>query len=105
MNEQLLLSATRQHELTETAEKANHLKDEFLTTTLSHELRTPLTSFALPELNCPPELDGLRVLVVDDEADTCELLQVILEGCGARVKTASSAAAALEAVAEEVFEF
>ncbi|MDQ3255734.1 MAG: ATP-binding protein [Acidobacteriota bacterium] len=60
--------------------------------------------FKLPELECPPELTGLRVLVVDDDADTCELLQVILEGCGAQVKTASSAAAALEAVAEEVFD-
>jgi len=60
--------------------------------------------FKLPELECPPELNGLRVLVVDDEADTCEMLQFILEGCGAQVKTASSAAAALEAVAEEVFD-
>jgi CheY-like chemotaxis protein/anti-sigma regulatory factor (Ser/Thr protein kinase) len=60
--------------------------------------------FKLPELECPPELIGLRVLVVDDEADTCELLQTILEGCGAQVKTASSAAAALEAVVGEVFD-
>ncbi|MCA1601660.1 MAG: response regulator, partial [Acidobacteria bacterium] len=60
--------------------------------------------FKLPEFECPPELNGLRVLVVDDEADTCELLQVILEGCGAQVKTARSAAAALEAVADEVFD-
>ena len=60
--------------------------------------------FKLSELECPPELLGLRVLVVDDEADTCELLQVILEGCGAQVKTASSAAAALEEVKEEVFD-
>ena len=60
--------------------------------------------FKPPGVECPPELNGLRVLVVDDEADTCELLQFILEGCGARVKTASSAAAALEAVAEEVFD-
>jgi signal transduction histidine kinase/ActR/RegA family two-component response regulator len=58
----------------------------------------------LPELECPPELNGLRVLVVDDDTDTCELLQVILEGCGAQVKTACSAAAALEAVVEEVFD-
>ncbi|HYN24414.1 MAG TPA: ATP-binding protein [Pyrinomonadaceae bacterium] len=60
--------------------------------------------FKLPEFDCPPELNGLRVLVVDDEADTCELLQVILEGCGAQVKTASSAAATLEAIAEEAFD-
>jgi PAS domain S-box-containing protein len=60
--------------------------------------------FKLPGFECPPELTGLRVLVVDDEAETCELLQFILEGCGAQVKTASSAAAALEAVAEEAFD-
>ena len=42
MNERLLLSRTRQHELTEIAECAGRLKDEFLAT-LSHELRTPLT--------------------------------------------------------------
>jgi PAS domain S-box-containing protein len=65
---------------------------------------TQQPEFKLPEFECPPELNGLRVLVVDDEAETCELLQFILEGCGARVKTASSAAAALEAVAEEVFD-
>ncbi|MCA1606868.1 MAG: PAS domain-containing protein, partial [Acidobacteria bacterium] len=32
MNEQLLLSSTWQHELTETAERANQVKDEFLAT-------------------------------------------------------------------------
>jgi len=63
-----------------------------------------LPEFKLSELECPPELNGLRVLVVDDDVDTCELLQFILEGCGAQVKTASSAAAALEAVAEEMFD-
>lgn len=60
--------------------------------------------FKQSEFKCPPELDGLRVLVVDDEADTCDLLQVILEGCGAQVKTATSAAAALEAIAAELFD-
>ena len=60
--------------------------------------------FKPPGFECPPELNGLRVLVVDDEADTRELLQFILEGCGTQVKTAGSAAAALEAIAEEVFD-
>ncbi|HZG54779.1 MAG TPA: ATP-binding protein [Pyrinomonadaceae bacterium] len=63
-----------------------------------------LPELKLPELDCPPELTDLRVLVVDDEADTCELLQAILESCGAQVKTANSAAAALEAVKQEVFD-
>jgi signal transduction histidine kinase/FixJ family two-component response regulator len=60
--------------------------------------------FKLPELDCPPELNGLRVLVVDDEADASELLQIILQGCGAQVMTKSSAAAALEALASEAFD-
>jgi PAS domain S-box-containing protein len=71
---------------------------------VSHTESAQQPEFKQPELDCPPELNGLRVLVVDDEAETCELLQFILEGCGAQVKTASSAAAALAAVAEEVFD-
>jgi CheY-like chemotaxis protein len=56
------------------------------------------------ELECPPQLQDLRVLVVDDEADTYELVQFILESCGAQVKTASSVATAREALQEEVFD-
>ncbi len=41
-------------------------------------------------------LDGLRVLVVDDEADARELFASILDGAGATVLTASSAQDALE---------
>jgi PAS domain S-box-containing protein len=44
----------------------------------------------------PPVLTGLRVLVVDDEADTRALLRVMLEQCGSQVKTAASAAEALK---------
>jgi signal transduction histidine kinase/CheY-like chemotaxis protein len=43
-------------------------------------------------LDCPPQLRGLRVLIVDDEEDTRELLQAILERCGVQVETAGSAA-------------
>jgi CheY-like chemotaxis protein len=44
---------------------------------------------------CPPSLDGLRILIVDDEADARELLQAILEECGAKVAAAGSASEGL----------
>lgn len=43
-----------------------------------------------------PSLAGVRVLVVDDEADARDLLTRILEHCGAKVSLASSAAEALQ---------
>ena len=43
-------------------------------------------------------LGGLRVLVVDDDLDTLEMLKVILHNRGADVHTASSAREALEAL-------
>ncbi len=58
----------------------------------------------VPEVDCKPQLDGLRVLVVDDEAETLELLQFILAGCGAHVQTAKSAAAALAAISAQTFD-
>jgi CheY-like chemotaxis protein len=61
-------------------------------------------AFASTEFDFPPQLEGVRVLVVDDEAETLEMLQFILEGCGARVRLASSAAAALEALGREAFD-
>jgi signal transduction histidine kinase/CheY-like chemotaxis protein len=47
-------------------------------------------------LACPPQIEGLRVLVVDDEPDARELLRSILEQCRADVTTAGSAAEALD---------
>jgi signal transduction histidine kinase/CHASE3 domain sensor protein/CheY-like chemotaxis protein len=44
-------------------------------------------------------LDGALALVVDDDADTRQLLKHILESHGAAVKTAASAAEALEMIA------
>jgi signal transduction histidine kinase len=46
-------------------------------------------------------LDGIRVLVVDDEVDARELFGSILDSAGAGVVTAASAAAALRILAEE----
>ena len=44
---------------------------------------------------CPPEINGLHVLVVDDDADGRELLAEILIECGTRVSVAGSAAEAI----------
>jgi PAS domain S-box-containing protein len=43
-------------------------------------------------------LEGLHVLIVDDEPDTCEMLKTMLEGNAAKVTTAMSAREALAAI-------
>ncbi len=48
-----------------------------------------------------PSLEGLRVLVVDDEADARESLTVVLEQCGAVVTAVASAREALGALAHQ----
>jgi CheY-like chemotaxis protein/nitrogen-specific signal transduction histidine kinase len=45
-----------------------------------------------------PSLAGITVLAVDDEPDAAQLVKRLLESCGARVVTASSAAEALDLV-------
>ncbi len=45
-----------------------------------------------------PRLQGLRVLVVDDDQDTCETVGVVLERAGAEVRTCLSASQALTAM-------
>ncbi|HEX8688431.1 MAG TPA: PAS domain-containing protein [Pyrinomonadaceae bacterium] len=45
-----------------------------------------------------PSLEGVKVLAVDDEADARKLVTEILERCGARVRTASSAGEAFESL-------
>jgi signal transduction histidine kinase len=60
--------------------------------------RRPLTSPSHLEIDCPRELAGLRVLVVDDEADTREMMRAVLEQCKIEVITAASASEALEVV-------
>lgn len=43
-------------------------------------------------------LDGVRILVVDDEADSRELVKAILMGCGSDVNCCESAAQAMKAI-------
>jgi signal transduction histidine kinase/CheY-like chemotaxis protein len=47
-------------------------------------------------MEAAPHLDGIRVLVVDDERDARELISASLSACGADVASAASAAEALE---------
>ena len=51
-----------------------------------------------------PALKGIRVLVVDDEADARELMRAILAQCGAEVTVAAAAQAALEALEQAPFD-
>ena len=46
-------------------------------------------------LTCPPELEGLRVLLVEDEPDAREMLVAVLTQCRAEVRAVSNAAHAL----------
>jgi signal transduction histidine kinase/ActR/RegA family two-component response regulator len=53
--------------------------------------------------NSPSEarpLDGLRVLVVDDESDAREILSTMFRQCGAQVNTAATSGEALEVLSE-----
>jgi PAS domain S-box-containing protein len=56
----------------------------------------PAARDTLPSFDCVDRLDGVRVLVVDDEPDTREMLKAGLGQCGAVVTAARSAAEAIE---------
>jgi CheY-like chemotaxis protein len=58
--------------------------------------RHPVTENSV--LECPLELKGLQVLVVDDDEDARALMSTVLEDCGAKVQVVGSAAEALEAL-------
>jgi PAS domain S-box-containing protein len=53
------------------------------------------------KFGCPPELQGLRILLVDDEVDSRSVLQIVLESCNATVTTAASSDEALQAFIKE----
>jgi len=49
-------------------------------------------------IECPPRLDGVCVLVVDDDSDTRQMLKAVLSECQAHVITAASTAEAIEEI-------
>jgi PleD family two-component response regulator len=58
--------------------------------------RWSFSASVVEDVKYPPELAGLRVLVVDDEADARDLVKEVLERGGAVVTLAATAAGALE---------
>jgi CheY-like chemotaxis protein len=61
----------------------------------------PRSDRQAPMVEAVPRLDGLRVLAVDDEPDSLNLLRSALEAAGAVVSTAPSALAALDSIREQ----
>jgi signal transduction histidine kinase/CheY-like chemotaxis protein len=56
------------------------------------------------ELAGPRRLEGISVLVVDDDQDSLELLRVLLEEAGAKVTAVTSARSALEGAERRAFD-
>lgn len=71
---------------------------------ISDNLAASDTSQVLPivasnlTLDNSPRLEGIRILVVDDEADIRKLLAIVFAECGAKVTAVDSAAAAIKAL-------
>ncbi len=63
----------------------------------TNQLQPPTIGEDLAPLDNPPKLDGLRVLVVDDEADTRKWISTVLQECGAEVIAVGSTGEALAA--------
>jgi len=66
---------------------------------VSAPARPPETQPPTAAKGTVPRLDGLRVLVVDDDPDTCQVLEAILRWDGAEVRVCQSAAETLATLA------
>jgi signal transduction histidine kinase/CheY-like chemotaxis protein len=64
----------------------------------------PAARDTLPLYECADRLDGYKLLVVDDEPDTREMLRLGLAHCGADVTVVGSAREALEAMAARAYD-
>ncbi|HUG04133.1 MAG TPA: ATP-binding protein, partial [Steroidobacteraceae bacterium] len=79
LNEQLVVSSIRQHELAEEARDANHAKSRFLAT-MSHEIRTPLNGvIGMVDVLHQTSLRGYQVEMVDLIRDSAYSLLSIID--------------------------
>src|SRR5471032_1760323 len=113
VNERLVVGTIRAQTMTEEAEQANHLKDEFLAT-VSHELRTPLNAILgwarmLGAKQLPPDRaeKGIATIernaaalahIIDDLLDVSRIVAGTLQLTPQPVDLAAVAQAALDAV-------
>jgi PAS domain S-box-containing protein len=63
---------------------------------ISSERVHPQAGWSEISLECPPEVSGLKILAVDDDPDTCDMIRTALEQCGGVVQTATSADAGFD---------
>ncbi|MBF2009477.1 MAG: PAS domain S-box protein [Chlorogloeopsis fritschii C42_A2020_084] len=59
------------------------------------QIQPPTIAEDVAPLDNPPKLDGLRLLIVDDEADTRKWISTVLQECGAEVIAVGSTGEAL----------
>jgi PAS domain S-box-containing protein len=112
-NEHLIVGTLRAQTMTEVADEANHLKDEFLAT-VSHELRTPLNAIVgwariLGGKASPPDLAGRGIAaiernawalahIIDDLLDVSRIATGTLQMAAQPVDLAAVAQTALDTV-------
>jgi CheY-like chemotaxis protein len=70
----------------------------------SAETAYPRAVDYLSQIESVSRLDGIRILAVDDEPDTSELLRTMIEKSGGKVTIAASADEALNILAREKFD-
>ncbi len=66
--------------------------------------KAPANAVEQLEVECPPSLEGRRVLVVEDKRDSRELVEIVFEECRMEVVSVNSARAALLAMDRERFD-
>ena len=66
----------------------------------AREGRKPASTAATPAATDVPRFDGLRILIVDDDRESCEMMIEALRGYGASVRCAMSASDAAAALPE-----
>jgi CheY-like chemotaxis protein len=96
----IVRSLVEQHGGSVRAESAGEGKGATFVVTLPRVTAGAGESAQVPATAPPLRLDGMRVLLVDDDVDTCDALRVLLEARGAVVLTAGSVAAARVALDE-----